>query len=316
MRNERGFALVAALWLLVALSAVALHLSLRARDRRLAAANVAEETQARAAALSGLAHARALLTRRLEEREGLGGASASPLSLDPWREAALLFPDSQALPGAAYRVTLRDAGAALNLNRATEEELHRLLLALRVDGGRADQIAQSVMDWRDPDDLHRGRGAERQFYERASAPALPRNGPFQELSELAYVRGMTPAVLRRLTPHLTLLGTGQVNLNAADPVVLLALPGMSDEAVGVLMRYRRQGRALGNLFELSQELSPDARLLFLSELPRLMTRTTTETREIEARSEGWAAGSRVRVHAEGLLVRAAGTAYLVGRRVR
>ena len=65
MRNERGFALVAALWLLVALSSVAIHLSLRARDRRLAAANVAEETQARAAALSGLAHARALLTRRL-----------------------------------------------------------------------------------------------------------------------------------------------------------------------------------------------------------------------------------------------------------
>ncbi|HEX2091661.1 MAG TPA: hypothetical protein VHG28_04630 [Longimicrobiaceae bacterium] len=316
MRSQRGFALVAALWLLVALSAAALHLSLRARDRRLAAANVAEETQARAAALSGLAHARALLTRRLEEREGLAGGSASPLSLDPWRDVERLFPDSLALPHASYRVVLRDAGAALNLNLATEEELLRLLLALGVDGGRADQIAQSVMDWRDPDDLHRGRGAERDFYERVSAPAVPRNGPFADLSELAYVRGVTPEIHRRLRPHLTLLGSGQVNLNAADPVVLLSLPGMSDGAVGVLMRYRSQGRALGTLFELSQELSPKARYLFLAELPRLMLRTTTETREIEARSEGWVVGSRVRVRAEGLLVRAGGTAYLVGRRIR
>ena len=245
----------------------------------------------------------------------VGGSPSLP-SLDPWRGADRIFPDSLPLPEAGYRVTLRDAGAALNLNRAPEEELHRLLLALRVEGGRADQIAQSVMDWRDPDDLHRGRGAERDFYERVSAPALPRNGPFQELSELVYVRGMTPEIYRRLRPHLTLLGTGQVNLNAADPVVLLALPGMSDDAVAVLMRYRREGRAVGNLFELSKDLPGDARRLFLSELPSLMTRVTTETREIEALSEGWADGSRIRVRAEGLLVRAGGTAQLVGRRIR
>ncbi len=50
MRQERGFALLAALWILVALSTLSLEVSLVARQRRLAAANRLEEVQARVAA--------------------------------------------------------------------------------------------------------------------------------------------------------------------------------------------------------------------------------------------------------------------------
>ena len=52
MSNERGFALIAALWLVVAMSTVGLQLSLSARHRRLAAANTIEAAQSRAAAVA------------------------------------------------------------------------------------------------------------------------------------------------------------------------------------------------------------------------------------------------------------------------
>jgi general secretion pathway protein K len=316
MSSQRGFALIAALWLLVALSAAGLEVSLRAQERRLAAANVSEGARARAAALSGVEHARARLSRLLVDAEALAGPANAVHRIDPWGSPAGLLPEPVALEEARYQVHLRDAGAALNINRASEEEVFRLLLALRVDGGRAEEIAQSIMDWRDPDDLHRPRGAERDYYLRTGSPVLPRNGPFEDLSELVYVRGMTPAILERVQPYFTVLGTGQINLNAADRAVLLALPGIGEEAVAVLLRYRRSGSRIGSLAELSNELSSEGRALLSAEMARLMARTTTETREVEVRSDGWIEGGRVRAHVHALLVRSGGTAFLVWRKVR
>jgi general secretion pathway protein K len=305
MRHERGFALIAALWLVVALSALALEVSLVARERRLAAANTVEGTQGRAAADAGLEHARARLAGMLER-----GA------LDPWRRVDSVLAQAVALGDARYRVTLRDAGSALNVNRASEAELRRLLVALRVDAGLADRLAQTIADWRDPDDLRRARGAEREEYLRAGRPVLPRNGPFQSIAELGSVLGMTPEILELIRPHLTLLGTGQVNLNAAPRPVLLALPGIGEEAAGVLLRRQNGARPLRSLAELSLELSSGARAVLQAETSALLARATFETREVEAVSDGWVDGSPVRVHAQGLLVRARDVAFLVWRRTQ
>ena len=62
MNGRGGFALVAALWLLIALSAVGLDSALRSRARRQAAANVLDEVRARAAAVAGTEYARSRLT--------------------------------------------------------------------------------------------------------------------------------------------------------------------------------------------------------------------------------------------------------------
>ena len=66
-RRERrsGFALVATLWLLIALGAVGLDAALRSRARRQAAANVLDGARARAAALAGSEYARSMLTAAL-----------------------------------------------------------------------------------------------------------------------------------------------------------------------------------------------------------------------------------------------------------
>lgn len=305
MRSERGFALLAAMWLLVAIAAVVLEFGLAGRARHLAAANAVEGLRARGAAEGGLAEARARLTARVR--------AAGPGTTDPWEGAPLAFGDTLRLREASYSVTLRDAGAALHLNKASEEELRRFFVALRVDAGLADRLSQAILDWRDADDLHRARGAERDAYLREGSLVLPRNGAFQEVAELRNVREMTDELYARVTPYLILGGTGQVNVRAADRAVLLALPGMTEEAVAVLHRDRR-ARRIANLQDLALRLSPPARRTLDADLMTLMARVTFETREFEVVSEAWLDGSPVRARAEGLLVRSRDAVFLVWRR--
>lgn len=312
-REEGGFALLAALWLLVVLSSVALEFSLQARERRLATANALEERRARAAADAGIEHARARLERLLARVEPLAAAADPQQLLDPWGRPDTLLAAPVALEDAQYRLTLYDAGARLNLNLASEEELRRFFAALRVDAARADEIAQSILDWRDADDSHRLRGAEAEYYLREQAPALPRNAPFVEVAELRYVRGVTEEIYTRAYPHLTLLGIGQVNLATAERPVLLALPGMSEEAVAVLLRSRVRGLRRSSLFELPQQLSGSARRMLEDAIPELFRRTTLETRELVVHSEGTIEGSPIRAQVEVLFIPAGGTAHLVSR---
>jgi len=310
--GERGFALLVALWLLVILSVVGLEFGVRARDRRLAAANVLEAGRTRAAAEAGVAEAHAALTRRLAD----AGRSDPDRLLDPWAGCERLLGDTADLGRARYAVALTDAGSALHLNRAGEAELHRLLVALRVDAGRADRLAQAILDWRDSDDLHRARGAEREDYLKAGAAVLPANRPFDRISDLVHVMGMTPEIYRRLRPYLTLLGTGQVNLNTAGRPVLLALPGMTESAAAVILRRRAVGRPIRNLEELADELTTAPREVLQAHLAELLPRVAFATREVMATSEGWTEGSPVRVTVRALFARGGQNAFLVWTGVR
>ena len=315
MRSERGFALLAALWLLVALSVVGLEFGLRARERRLSAANVLEGGRARAAADAGIAEAHALLSDLLERPSTPGRGDVDRL-LDPWGGAEVLLRDTVALGQARYAVTLSDAGAALNLVRADEAQLRRLFGALRIDFGKADRLAQAIMDWQDGDDLHRARGAEREDYLRDGAAVLPDNRPFQRLSDLRHVLGMTPEIYRLVRPYFTLLGTGQVNLNAAPKPVLLALPGMTELSAGIVLRRRTSNRPLRSLMELANELPTAPRAALQAQFPQLLPLAAFDTREIVARSDGWTEGSLVRSAVTGLFARGGSNAFFVWRSVQ
>ena len=218
-----------------------------------------------------------------------------------------------ALSGGTYRVDLRDAGSALHLNRAGEDELRRLLVASRVDAGTADRIAQAAADWRDVDALRRPRGAERQDYTREGAAVLPSDQPFRTVAEFRHVRGITNDIYRRVSPFLTVRGSGRVNLSSAPREVLLSLPGMTEESVALLTRMQRTGATLSSPAALGEQLSPGARASFERELPRLLARATTETREVEIRASGWVPGGRMRPVQEALAVRAGSAVFLVDR---
>ena len=313
---RRGFALMAALWLLVSISTVSLELSAIARGRRLAVVNALESARATAAAESGIEHARAHLVRMIGEG-GAGQMWNDPLSvLDPWHDAARTIHDSVTMDdGATYRTHVSDLGAMLNVNRATEDELRAFLTAKAIDVVSVDGLAEAILDWRDADDSRRPHGAERDDYIKAGAREIPRNGPFESIDELRFVRGMTPAILSKIRDELTVFGSGQVNVNSAGPAVLASIPGITPLSVEIIVQTQRRARRIESVRQLTDLLPTQARMPFDRALVAALQRLVFDTHELLIRSDGWLAGSPVRVHEEAVIARGGNAAFVTWRRI-
>jgi general secretion pathway protein K len=314
-RRRDGFALMAALWLVVIVGVTGYELSIRSRTRRLAVANTLEHVQAAAAAEAALETARAGLENRL--RHPLDGRArfVATQALDQWSDLAFLRGDTITLGDERATADVYDASTRVQINRATQGDLRRLLVALPLDAGLADRLAQRIMDWRDPDDFRRARGAERDDYLRAGARRLPANGPFDRVEDLRDVDGMTAEVYARLAPLVTVLGAGQINLNAASATVLRSLPGLGDEAIEVIVRSQNGSAPLRSLEELMNQLSSSARTAITDAGGDLTQRITFEAREVIVEAEGWVDGSASPVRAEAMFTRSGGAFFTVWRRI-
>lgn len=302
MRARKGFALVASLWLMVTIAALSLEISNSARNHRLGAANTLEMQQARAAAVSGVDHARARLARIIDE----GGDRRSwrdPRHIaDPWFSFDTVLVASSGRQ--RYTVRLHDLGSRLNVNTATEDELRRYFTALRTDAARVETVVQGILDWLDADDHRRLHGGERDDYLRAGSRALPRNAAVDGVEELAGVSGMTPALLRHARRDLTTLGTGRVNVNRASRPVLMSLPGFTEAAADELVRAAGGGRRIGSWTDLVNLVPRQARAPLQAASAQLLAKLTYETREVAAESIGTVDGSPVRAAVGATLVRA------------
>ncbi len=90
-----------------------------------------------------------------------------------------------ALGDGRYQIEILDAGARLNLNTASRESL--LLLP-----GVTDELADSLIDWRDADDTPGASGAESDVYQGYPRPYLAKNAPLDTVDELLMIQGFTP----------------------------------------------------------------------------------------------------------------------------
>lgn len=61
--------------------------------------------------------------------------------------------------------------------------------------GMSEALAEAIVDWLDPDDEVRDKGAESATYQGYQPPYSAKNGPLDTLEELLYVEGMTPEIL-------------------------------------------------------------------------------------------------------------------------
>ncbi len=62
---------------------------------------------------------------------------------------------------------------------------------LGYDEESAEIMADSILDWRDDNDVHRANGAEDDYYEGLARPYPCKDAPFDAIDELLYVRGVT-----------------------------------------------------------------------------------------------------------------------------
>lgn len=299
LQPRRGFALLGALWLMVMLSGLGLHVASVARTDRLAVANRVEALRARAGAQAGVERARARLGAIFELAESQSGVARSllPILLDT------ALADTISLGDVRARVRMADAGAKLHLHRASADQLAALIIALGIDAGRADQVAQAIADWQDADQALHARGAERDAYLRAGARELPADRPLRDVDELRSVRGVDAALLSRLRPLLTVAGSGRVNPNTAPMPVLAALPGFTGEAIGTVLRLRGDGIWISSSEQLLAAMPSGARNALADASGRWMPWLVFDVQEIEFRSEAWLARSPVHEVIQGVFVR-------------
>jgi type II secretory pathway component PulK len=339
--GRQGFVLIAALWLLVALGAVGLHVGIEMRTERLAAANLLDEARAREAASAGAEYARSRLTaalldradelraeaaranQRTQQNQNRGQQRTRTQSVqqlfrsagageDPWRDPEALVVTSMQFGDARFTLRLRDAQAALNLNAADEQMLLGFFSqGLGLDFAQAQRISQAIVDWRDADELPLLNGGERDQYLEANLPVLPTNRGFADLDELRHVMGMTQEIYEASVPYLTLRGSTRINVNAAPEPVLLALPGMTPAAVREIMRLRDAGTFPTSMNQLLNLLPSAAGRTIDAERNRFNQRTIYRTDEVEIISDGHVEGSAVEARVRLIVVRSEEGALVV-----
>jgi general secretion pathway protein K len=283
---RRGVALLAALWLVVAIATVALQFSLEARERRTVGILASERGIQRAAALGALAAVQAKLEQALRVApSGNNVAIARLRASDPWAYVDSLYSVPVYVDSMEVDVVARDLGERLNINQVNETELQTFFSFLLGDYTKATHLAQAVMYWRDADSIPRPSGAERDAYIKAGVLALPTNSTFRDVEELENVMGMTPDIYAVVSPYLTTRGSGAININTAPVPVLRALPGMTDATLNMILMLRSQGRridALSQVFQQGAGRRPlPGQLASQAAINQLAARTTTRTNQVE-----------------------------------
>lgn len=211
--QDRGAALILVVWavglMAVMAAMVARDAHLDARESRMAR----ESLSARLLAESGVRLA-------LERLDSPAGAAPDA------------FPFVCDLPDGRIIADVRPVSALVDLNAAQEEMLAALFLALGFDEREAAGAAARIADFRDADGTARPGGAEVAEYRRAGLAHGPANRPFNRNGELSEVLGITPRMLEKVLPHLTVHSySTRIDPTHAAPVVLRALDIFGAEAV-------------------------------------------------------------------------------------
>ena len=207
--SERGFVIVAVLWLVAALAALAVIFSayLSSSARAIALNDSALETEALVSAGVELTAYQLRLPR--EDARPSQGSFRTRLN------------------GSELAVTFVSEAARVDLNAAPKELLANLLTVLGAAQDDARQFADRIVGWRTKATPERV-GNEDALYLAAGRSYTPRQAPFAHVNELGLVLGLPPALVERALPFVTVFsGAPGVDPLSAPPEVIAALPGMT-----------------------------------------------------------------------------------------
>jgi general secretion pathway protein K len=139
-------------------------------------------------------------------------------------------------------ISVADEAARVDLNKASPELLAGIFQQVGVSAENARIYAARIVDWRDDDDdVSPNGGAERGAYRSAGRVDGPRNGPFLSVAELALVLDLPARAAAAVAPYVTVAsGRERINPMQADPPVLRAIPGMTQERVLNLLELRKK----------------------------------------------------------------------------
>ena len=203
---ERGFVIVAVLWILMALSTLAAIFSvyLSGSARALAVDDASLRIEA-------LVSAGVELTAY---QLALAGEKARPT------HGSFHF----RMDDADVRITYASEAARIDLNFAPKELLAGLFAGLGANKAAASEDADRIVGWRTRPVPGAANGEEA-LYAAAGLGYSPRQSLFTHVNELALVVGLPPALVDRALPFVTVFnGSSTVDTAIAAPEVIAAMP--------------------------------------------------------------------------------------------
>ncbi|MRR14994.1 MAG: hypothetical protein EG826_00905 [Deltaproteobacteria bacterium] len=267
--RERGIALIMVLWVMAIIIVVTFSLSLTVRTELFSINAFKEEIHNKLLAEAGLQRG----IMEIHYRRLMGNKVAAADEGRPCRADGTLYKGR--IGEDDYAFSLTDESGKININLLSDSTgviLNNLLVGQGVDKTLADTIVDSLLDWKDADDLQRLHGAESDYYQRLPRPYRAKNAGLDSPEELLFVKGMTtdilygderkPGLIRFITVS---SGTNRININTAAADVLRALPFMSEDSVKKIMDYRladnspKDGSALPSL--LGSQFAPVAQFV-------------------------------------------------------
>jgi general secretion pathway protein K len=238
--SQRGFVIIAVLWILVALAALAMIFSVYLSNsaRSLGATDIGVERDAVMSASLELT-AYQLLSADQKSRPAQGSFRFR-------------------LDNAEALVSYTSEAARIDLNHAPKEMLDGLLEVLGVEPKAAGDLADRIVGWRtqpkanttadtasnaassaSPSAAPKADVDEGALYLAAGLNYAPRGGPFAHVDELSLVLGATSALVERVLPFVTVYSkSADVDVLLAPPEVIAALPGMTPEVLNDFLKQR------------------------------------------------------------------------------
>ncbi len=234
--SKDGIALVMVLWILAILMVIVLSSSYMTRTETHATIFFKQATQERFLAEAGIEKAIIELFYR----------KSNPSDIENiWR---IDFTPYKVETEDGYAtVSLIDESGKVDINKTPDVILRNLFANLGIEEKEVDTIVDSIMDWRDPDDLHRLYGAESDYYMSLPNPYKAKDADFDSLEELLLVKGINRQILygdgegSGIIDFLTVNSeTGKINIKTAPREVLISIPGISQEMADTIISLRQE----------------------------------------------------------------------------
>ena len=197
--TQRGFILIIVIWMMAFLSlvAVAVTRSVQAHIRQ--TANHVQARNAELLADAGISLAMLDLVKAQGRGEGRASASAGKLRRFPIDGSTTQC----ALDDAVLSISVQDTGGLISLSTGSERLLQALFLGLGTTLDTARRAADTIIDFRDADELRRPSGAEKPEYATAGRTLGPKNEPFDAVEELHQVLGLDARLISTMKPYVT-----------------------------------------------------------------------------------------------------------------
>jgi len=302
-RNSNGVALIMVLWVIAILTVVVMEFSFAMRTEVHITQNYKEELQLYALAEGGVQRAIAELVFKHDTRVQNFRKTLKDEEVPPEKKEWITDGRAYELPSelGTSEIRIMSEGAKININTVSENRLRKIIENLGLEAEKRDIVVDSIMDWKDPNDLHRMNGAENDYYQSLEEPYEAKDANLDSIEELLLIRGVTPdlyygrkgtkkgeegekADRAGLKDIFSIYSQGEViDINSATPIVLRFALGIPESVSQAIVQAREE-----KAFETSTDLRlrvPEL-IPFLNEIQTLIVfRSTIPYYTIESKAK-------------------------------